>query len=486
MNFYRDMALHTDLYQLTMMQTYVQKDLQNQKVVFDMFFRSLPFGHGYAVYAGLEQIIDYLTELVFTEEDLAYIQSLGFKDKFIDVLRDFRFTGDVYSMREGEFIFPNEPVLTVEARIIEALLIETALLNIFNHQTLIATKASRIKQITGEKKTVDFGARRGHGPEASLYGSRAASIGGMDGTSLVKAGKMFHIPVVGTMSHAFIQSFQKEEEAFMAYAEENEGNVVLLVDTFNTLKSGVPNALKTAEKLKKKGKRVDAIRLDSGDMAYLSKEARKLLDNSGFPDIKIAASGDLDEYIISELESQGAMIDMYAVGTKLITAFDQPSLGGVYKLVEVEEEGKRSPRIKLSDNIEKIITPGRKKPYRIRNSRTGRVEGDYIALADEKIPQHGRNLLLFDPVNTWKQKTVEDYEAVELQEKVVEKGKKIIVHPGMEEIRSYRKEALTRFWEEHKRKSNPQVYYVDLSVDLWRLKNKMIEKTRSHYFMQSP
>jgi nicotinate phosphoribosyltransferase len=481
MKSYEDMALHTDLYQLTMMQTYVLKGLQDQKVVFDMFFRSLPFGHGYAVFAGLEQIIDYLTQLSFSEEDTAYLKSLGFKKEFTDLLSDFRFTGDVYSMKEGEIIFPNEPVLTVEGRIVEALLIETALLNIFNHQTLIATKASRIKQITGEKKTVDFGARRGHGPGASLYGARAAAIGGMEGTSLVKAGKMFHIPVVGTMSHAFVQSFEKEQQAFMAYAEENEGNVVLLVDTFNTLKSGVPNAIRTAEELKKRGKRVDAIRLDSGDMAYLSKEARKMLDGSGFPDIKIAASGDLDEYIISELESQGAAIDMYAVGTKLITAFDQPSLGGVYKLVEVEDEGKRRPRIKLSDNIEKIITPGRKKPYRILNSRTGRVEGDYIALADEKVPQQGRNLLLFDPIYTWKQKTVEDYEAVELQEKVIEKGKKITVHPDIQEIRSYREKALSRFWEEHKRKSNPQVYYVDLSVDLWRLKNKMIEAARSYY-----
>jgi nicotinate phosphoribosyltransferase len=484
MSSFRNMALHTDLYQLTMMQTYVQKGLQDQKVVFDMFFRSLPFGNGYAVYAGLEQIIDYLTELAFSEEDIAYLESLGFKKKFTELLRNFRFTGDVYSMREGEIIFPNEPVLTVEARIVEALLIETALLNIFNHQTLIATKASRIKQITGKKTTVDFGARRGHGPQASLYGARAACIGGMDGTSLVKAGNKFKLPVFGTMSHAFVQSFAKEEQAFMAYAEENEGNVVLLVDTYNTLRSGVPNAVKTAEKLKERGKTVDGIRLDSGDMAYLSKEARKMLDRSGFPDIKIAASGDLDEYIIAELENQGAAIDMYAVGTKLITAFDQPSLGGVYKLVEVEAQGKRNPRIKLSDNIEKIITPGRKKPYRIINSRTGRVEGDYITLADERVPEKGRNLLLFDPVNTWKQKTVEDFEAIELQEKVINKGKRIISRPEIEEIRSYRETALSRFWEEHKRKKNPQVYYVDLSADLWRLKHKMIEEMRRHFLKQ--
>ncbi|WP_147804325.1 nicotinate phosphoribosyltransferase [Alkalicoccus halolimnae] len=484
MSSFRNMALHTDLYQLTMMQTYVQKGLQDQKVVFDMFFRSLPFGNGYAVYAGLEQIIDYLTELAFSEEDIAYLESLGFKKKFTELLRNFRFTGDVYSMREGEIIFPNAPVLTVEARIVEALLIETALLNIFNHQTLIATKASRIKQITGKKTTVDFGARRGHGPQASLYGARAACIGGMDGTSLVKAGNKFKLPVFGTMSHAFVQSFEKEEQAFMAYAEENEGNVVLLVDTYNTLRSGVPNAVKTAEKLKERGKTVDGIRLDSGDMAYLSKEARKMLDRSGFPDIKIAASGDLDEYIIAELENQGAAIDMYAVGTKLITAFDQPSLGGVYKLVEVEAQGKRNPRIKLSDNIEKIITPGRKKPYRIINSRTGRVEGDYITLADERVPEKGRNLLLFDPVNTWKQKTVEDFEAIELQEKVINKGKRIISRPEIEEIRSYRETALSRFWEEHKRKKNPQVYYVDLSADLWRLKHKMIEEMRSHFLKQ--
>ncbi|MFO7922978.1 MAG: nicotinate phosphoribosyltransferase [Bacteroidales bacterium] len=474
-------ALHTDLYQLNMMQTYINKGLESKKAVFDMFFRELPFGNGYAIYAGLEQIINYLTGLKFNEDDLKYLETLGFNDGFIDFLKDFRFSGDVYSLQEGEVIFPREPVLTVEARLVEALLIETALLNIFNHETLIATKASRIKQVVPDKKIAEFGARRGHGLGASLYGTRAAYIGGFDGTSLVEAGKKFSIPVVGTMSHAFVQSFADEVSAFRAYAEENIGNIILLVDTYNTLKSGVPNAIKVAKELKKRDITVNGIRLDSGDLAYLSKQARMMLDESGFPEIKIIASSDLDEYVISELEMQKAAIDMYAVGTRVITAYEQPSLGGIYKLVEVIDQNQRIPKIKVSDNPEKNVLPGRKRLYRIINRNSKKAEADYITRYEEKLPQFGKELLLFDPITPWKKKTIKDYESIELQKIVISNGERCHSSPTVEQIRNYRENALSLLWEEHKRKSNPQEYYVDLSLDLWHLKNKMIEEKKIEY-----
>ena len=477
----REGALHTDLYQLNMMQTYVKRGLQDKKVVFDMFFRSLPFGNGYGIFVGLEHIISYLTNLKFDEDDIEYLRTIGFDEDFLEVLKNFEFTGDIYSMKEGEVIFPNEPVLTVEARIIEALLIETAILNIFNHETLIATKASRIKQTAGEKKVVEFGARRAHGPGSSLFGTRAAYIAGFEGTSLVEAGKRFDIPVVGTMSHAFIQSFSDEAEAFRAYAEENRDNVILLVDTYNTLKAGVPNAIKVAKELKEKGINVRAIRLDSGDLAYLSKEARRMLDESGFSDIQIVASSDLDEYVIADLKLQGAKLDMYAVGTRVITAYDQPALGGVYKLVEVIEGNERIPKIKVSDNVEKIVFPGRKIPYRIINKKTGKAEGDYITRYHEDLPEIGENLLLFDPFSPWKQKTIKKYKAIKLQEKVISQGERCTPKPTLDETRKYSEFALDKLWEEHKRKKNPQKYFVDLSVDLWNLKRKMIEDKRKEY-----
>lgn len=474
-------ALHTDLYQLTMMQTYVNKGLKDKKVVFDMFFRKLPFGSGYAVFAGLENILSYLTGLRFKEDELEYLSTQGFNANFLEELQKFRFTGDVFSMREGEIIFPNEPVLTVEARIIEALLIETALLNIFNHETLIASKASRIKHSAGENRVIEFGARRGHGFGASLYGTRATYAAGFEGTSLVEAGKRFNIPVVGTMSHAFIQSFEDELEAFRAYAEENEENVILLVDTYNTLKSGVPNAIKVAKELKSRGKKVHGIRLDSGDLAYLSKEARRMLDESGFREVQIVASGDLDENIITDLKLQGARIDMYAVGTRVITAFDQPALGGIYKLVEVIDAGTRIPKIKVSDNVEKIVLPGRKRPFRIINRKTGKAEADYITRYEEEVPEEGNDLLLFDPFQPWKQKTVEEYQAVELQHQVIKEGKRYVPPQSLEQIRKHREASLELLWDEQKRKSNPQPYYVDLSTELWNLKRKMIEDKRKQY-----
>ncbi|OPL07617.1 MAG: nicotinate phosphoribosyltransferase [delta proteobacterium ML8_F1] len=474
-------ALHTDLYQLTMMQTYVKQGLHHRRGVFDMFFRELPFGNGYAVFAGLQHILDYVTGLEFSPEDLEYLKKKGFSKEFRDYLMDFRFTGDIYSVSEGEIIFPNEPVVTVVATIMEAMLIETALLNIFNHETLIATKASRIKQVVGSKPIAEFGARRGHGLDASLYGSRAAYIGGFDGTSLVAAGKAFDIPIVGTMSHAFIQSFPDELSAFMAYGRENAGNVVLLVDTYNTLKSGIPNVIAAAGSLAAQGITVDAVRLDSGDLAYLSKESRRLLDDAGFREIKILASNDLDENLIMELEMQGAQIDRYAVGTKLITAYDQPALGGVYKLVGIEQDGEIIPKIKISDDIKKIVNPGRKQLYRIINPYTQKAEADYLTCHDENFPLSGRNLVLFDPIDIWKRKTVKTYEAIPLHRQVVTKGKPCLPPVSLEEIRSYAATALNRFWSEHKRKTNPQDYPLDLSVQLWNTKNQLISEIRSHY-----
>ena len=473
-------ALHTDFYQLNMMQTYFNKGLHEKRGVFDMFFRKLPFGNGFAVFAGLEEILNYLENLKFTESDLDYLADKGFGEDFFNLLRDFKFQGDVYSVKEGEIVFPNEPLLTIEGTIFEAMLVETAILNIFNHEALIATKAARIREVSGNKSLAEFGARRAHGFGAALRGTRATYIGGFDGTSLVEAGKRFGIPVIGTMSHAFVQSFEDELDSFIAYGEENEGNVILLVDTYDTLKIGVPNAIKAAKILSKKGIKVDGIRLDSGDLAYLSKEARKMLDESGLQDIKIVASSDLDENIIANLELQGGKIDTYAVGTKVITAYDQPALGGVYKLSEIIEEGIRIPKIKVSDNVEKIITPGRKKLYRIINQKTGKAEADYITRFIEVLPPEGENLLLFDPIHTWKKKTVEKFYAVELQEQVMDKGKRMKEDPQIEEIREYKKMALNQFWDEHKRLVNPQEYYVDLSSELWELKDKMIKERRKN------
>lgn len=470
-------ALRTDLYELNMMQTYVNRGLQNKKVVFDLFFRKLPFGNGYAVFAGLESILDFVTGIKFAEDDLEYLQTLGlFNARFLEVLSELRFSGNIYAMREGEIIFPNEPVLTVEAPMIEALLIETSILNIFNHETLIATKASRIKQVTGENQVIEFGARRGHGLDASLYGARATYIAGFAGTSLVEAGKRFKIPVVGTMSHAFIQSFNSEIEAFRAYSEENRDNIILLVDTYNTLRSGIPNTIKVAKELEAKGIRIKAVRLDSGDLTYLSKEARKMLDNEGLNYIKIVASSDLDENVITDLKLQGAKIDIYAVGTRVITAYDQPALGGVYKLVEVLDEERRIPKIKLSDNIEKIINPGRKKVFRIVNRKTGKAEADYITRYDEELPREGKDLLLFDPISPWKKKTVKEYVAIELQKEVVKDGQRCGPPSDVEEARKLCAASLDLLWDEHKRRINPQTYFVDLSEKLWHLKKEMIER----------
>ena len=376
-------ALHTDLYQINMAESYWADGIENRKAVFELFFRKLPFGNGYAVFAGLERILDYLKNFKFSESDLAYLkEELHYEEDFIDYLKDVRFTGDVYSMVEGELVFANEPIIRIEAPLSEAQLVETALLNIVNYQTLIATKASRIKQVVKDEIVMEFGSRRAQEMDAAVWGARAAFIGGFEATSNVRAGKKFGIPVSGTHAHSLVQAYKSEYDAFHSYAKRHK-DCVFLVDTYNTLKIGVPTAIKVAKEL---GDKINfiGIRLDSGDIAFLSKEARKMLDEAGFQDAKIIVSNDLDEYTILNLKAQGAKVDIWGIGTKLITAYDQPALGAVYKIVSIEnEDGEMEDTIKISSTAEKVTTPGQKKLYRIIDRENGKAEGDYITMHDE-------------------------------------------------------------------------------------------------------
>src|SRR5690606_23179885 len=377
------LTLHTDLYQINMSEAYWADGMHERKAVFELFFRKLPFGNGYAIFAGLERILDYLKEFRFTDSDLAYLkEEVGYGDDFLAYLKTVRFTGDIYSVVEGELVFQNEPLLRIEAPLVEAQLIETALLNIVNYQTLIATKASRIKQIVKDERVMEFGTRRAQEMDAAVWGTRAAYIGGLEATSNVRAGKMFGIPVAGTHAHSLVQAYKDEYEAFHAYAKRHK-DCVFLVDTYDTLKSGLPIAIKVAQEL---GDQINfqGIRLDSGDIAFLSKEARKMLDAAGFPDAEVVVSNDLDEYTILNLKAQGARVDAWGIGTKLITAYDQPALGAVYKLVAIENEnGEMEDTIKISGTAEKVTTPGLKNVYRIIDRENGKSEGDYIAMQDE-------------------------------------------------------------------------------------------------------
>ncbi|NEU32089.1 nicotinate phosphoribosyltransferase [bacterium LRH843] len=476
MNKYIDdsFALHTDLYQINMAEAYWEDNIHTKRAVFELYFRKLPFGNGYAIFAGLERIIDYLQTLHFSESDLDYLQELGYKEDYLDFLRTVRFTGTVRAMKEGEVVFGNEPILRIEAPLVEAQLIETALLNIVNYQTLIATKASRIKQVVGDQHVSEFGTRRAHEFDAALWGTRAAYIGGFSSTSNVRAGKLFGIPVSGTHAHSFVQAYQDEYIAFHKYAKRNK-HCVFLVDTYDTLKSGVPTAIKVAKEL---GNKINfaGIRLDSGDLAYLSKEARKLLDQAGFVDTKIFASNDLDEYTIMNLHAQGAKIDAWGVGTKAITAFDQPALGAVYKLVSMEDEnGEMTDRIKISSSPEKVTTPGLKKVYRIINKQTKKSEGDYIALSFEQ-PEKESKLHMFHPVHTYIEKFVTNFTAIDLHEVIFDQGTLVYRSPSVQEIQSYAGEQLTLLWDEYKRSLNPPEYPVNLSQACWDNKMENIEK----------
>ena len=467
----RNLTLLTDFYQLTMMNGYLKSGIAQEKATFDMFFRQR--GQiNYAVAAGLEQAIEYIQNLHFTQGDLEYLNGLGtFTQDFIDYLKDFKFTGDIYSVKEGEIVFPMEPIMIVRAPLIEAQLIETALLNIINHHTLIATKASRVNTAAGEGKVVEFGLRRAQGPDAGIYGSRASIIGGACGTSNVLAGKMFNIPVKGTHSHSWVLSYPTELDAFNAFAEIYPDSCLLLVDTYDTLRSGLPNAIKVFDRLKKEGHKPLGIRLDSGDLAYLSKKARKMLDDAGHNDAVIFVSNDIDENLVNALNEQGARIDMYGVGTKLITSDNMPSLGGVYKLAQIERDGRAIPRIKKSDSIEKITNPGFKTLYRIYDSEHGKAFADLIALSGEEI---GKPLTLTHETERWKKTVLTDYKIKCLHEKIFENGKLVYTSPTLKEISQYRRNSLDDFWDEYKRLINPHIYKVDLSDGLYALKQSML------------
>jgi nicotinate phosphoribosyltransferase len=470
------LTLHTDLYQINMAETYWADNIHERKAVFDLYFRKLPFGNGYAVFAGLERVIEFINQFKFSDSDIRYLAEQGFCDDFLDYLRTVRFTGSIKSMQEGEIVFGNEPLLRVEAGLVEAQLIETALLNIINYQTLIATKASRIKQIAKDHLLMEFGTRRAQELDAAIWGTRAAFIGGFHATSNVRAGKLFGIPIAGTHAHAMVQAYQDEYIAFKKYAARHK-NCVFLVDTYDTLKSGVPNAIRVAKEL---GDSINflGIRLDSGDLAYLSKEARKMLDEAGFTDAKIYASNDLDEHTITSLHSQNAKIDAYGVGTKLITAFDQPALGAVYKLVAIENEhGEMEDTIKISGNPEKVTTPGMKKVYRIINTTNHKSEGDYITMEDED-PSKEEKLKMFHPVHTYISKFVTCFKAVNLHHEVFREGKLVYQTPSLEELQAYAEKQLELLWGEYKRPVNPEEYPVDLSTKTWENKMKKIEEVR--------
>ena len=449
------------------------------EVVFDLFFRKNALII-YSLAAGLEQAMDYLLNWHFDEEDIAYLRGLNlFDEGFLDYLKNMRFTGDVYAVREGTPVFPSEPILTVKAPLIQAQFAETALLNIINHQTLIATKSSKICRATnGQGVVMEFGLRRAQAPDAGIYGARAAIIGGCSSTSNVIAGQMFDVPVAGTMAHSWVMDYPTEYDAFRAYANAYPDNCLLLVDTYDTLRSGVPNAIKVFKELKAAGHKPKGIRLDSGDLAYLSKKARKMMDEAGFPEAMICVSGDLDERSINSLLQQGAKIDSWGVGTRLITSEDLPALGGVYKLAAVKEkDGSYSPKIKLSDNTAKITNPAFKNLYRLYDKDNGMAIADLITLRDE-IVEEDKPLTLFHPVETWKEHEVENFRAEPLLHTIVKDGKLVYEFPKLMDIQAYSKGELAKFWEEYLRLDLPQVYKVDLSAKLHTLKINMIGEIR--------
>ena len=473
----RNLTLLTDLYQLTMGYGFYRNNKHEEEVVFDLFFRQNDL-ITYSIAAGLEQAMDYLLNWSFDEEDIEYLRSLHlFREDFLEYLKNMRFTGDVYAVKEGEPVFPGEPILTVKAPLIQAQFAETALLNIINHQTLIATKSSKICRATGGKGFVmEFGLRRAQGPDAGISGARAAIIGGCSSTSNVIAGKMFNVPVAGTMAHSWVMDYPTEYDAFKAYAEAYPTNCLLLVDTYDTLRSGVPNAIKVFKELKAKGYTPKGIRLDSGDLAYLSKKARKMLDEAGFPEALICVSGDLDERSINSLIQQGAKIDSWGVGTRLITSEDLPALGGVYKLSAViGKDGSITPKIKLSDNTEKITNPSFKNLYRLYDKENGMAIADLITLRDEKVDE-SKPLTIFHPIETWKKHEVENFRAEPLLHTIVEKGKLVYTFPTLKEVAAFSKAELGKFWEEYLRLDLPQLYKVDLSTKLHALKISMIDE----------
>ena len=476
----RNLTLLTDLYELTMMQGYYEKG-QNENVIFDLFFRKNPCKNGYSLFSCIDQVIDYIKNLHFTYDDVDYLRGLGiFKEDFLHYLSGFHFSGDIYAIPEGTVVFPKEPLLKVVAPIMEAQLVETAILNIINHQSLIATKTSRIVFAANGDGIMEFGLRRAQGPDAGLYGARAAMIGGCVGTSNVLAGQMFDVPVMGTHAHSWIMSFPDEYTAFKTYAEMYPDNCTLLVDTYDTLKSGVPNAIRVFQEFKDAGKPLIkyGIRLDSGDLAYLSKEARKMLDEAGFPEATICASNDLDEFLLHDLKMQGAAIDSWGVGTNLITSKDCPSFGGVYKLAAIQnEEGEFVPKIKISENTEKITNPGNKTIYRIYEKASGKIKADLICFADEVIDPK-QDLLLFDPMDTWKKTKLAGgtYNVREILLPIFKNGECLYKSPTLKEIAAYCREEKDTLWDETKRLFYPHRVYVDLSQKLYAVKQSLLDQ----------
>ncbi|MCL2396620.1 MAG: nicotinate phosphoribosyltransferase [Defluviitaleaceae bacterium] len=477
-------TLLTDFYQLTMMQGYFAAGRHRQRVVFDMFYRENPSGNGFAIMAGLEQVMDYIDNLRFSDEDLAYLRTQGiFSEDFLAYLADFRFTGSIDAIPEGTVVFPGEPLVVVTAPIIEAQLIETAMLNIINHQCLIATKAARVCHAAKGDAVLEFGLRRAQGPDAGIYGARAAMIGGCAATSNVLAGQMFDLPIRGTHAHSWIMSFSDELAAFRAYAAAFPTRCTLLVDTYDTLGSGVPNAIRIFDEMRRAGTELinHGIRLDSGDFAYLSKESRKMLDAAGHTDAKITASCDLDEVLIQSLKLQGAKIDTWGVGTSLITAKDWPAFGGVYKLAAAEDEnGCMVPKIKLSENPDKVTNPGAKKIYRIYDTEHGKIKADLVTLADEEVNE-SEKLTLFDPRAPWKKMHLApgEYYTKQLLAPIFQSGRRVYTSPAIMEIRAYCVAQQNTLWEEHRRLINPPAMPVDLSQRLYDLKQRMIYDARN-------
>lgn len=470
------LTLHTDLYQINMMQVYFKQNIHNKRAVFEVFFRKNPFNNGYAVFAGLERIISYLNNLTFSQSDLDYLQSLGYHGEFLDYLRNLKMSLTVRSVQEGDLVFTNEPIVQVEGPLAQCQLVETALLNIVNFQTLIATKAARIRSVIEDEPLMEFGTRRAQEMDAAIWGTRAAVIGGANGTSNVRAGKLFDIPVLGTHAHALVQVYGNDYEAFKAYAETHY-NCVFLVDTYDTLRLGVPAAIRVARELGDKIKFL-GVRIDSGDLAYISKKVRQQLDEAGFPDAKIYASNDLDENTILNLKMQKAKIDVWGVGTKLITAYDQPALGAVYKIVAIEDEtGELRNTIKLSNNAEKVSTPGKKQVWRITSREKGKSEGDYITYNGLDVNSL-EELEMFHPTYTYINKTVKNFDAVPLLVDIFQEGNLVYAQPTLTEIQAYARKEFDKLWDEYKRVLNPQDYPVDLARDIWQDKMDLIDQMR--------
>lgn len=471
LNRYTDLTMLTDFYEITMANGYFQGDIKDHIAYFDMFFRKVPDGGGFALMAGVEQLIEYLERLSFDDRDLEYLRSKNiFAEPFLEYLKNFKFECDVWAIPEGTPIFPGEPIITVRGPAIQAQFIETMVLLLINHQSLIATKANRIVRAAKGREVMEFGTRRAHGSSAAIYGARAAYIGGCVGTACTIADRDYGINALGTMAHSWVQMHESEYESFKKYAEIYPDNCTLLVDTYNVLKSGVPNAIKVFRELRPGN---PAIRIDSGDVAYLTKKARAMLDDAGFPECKIVVSNSLDEYIIRDILQQGACIDSFGVGERLITAKSDPVFGGVYKLSALQQNGEIMPKIKISENIEKITNPGFKKVYRLYGRHTNKAIADVITLADETIDD-SKPYEIFDPIAPWKKKIVTDFYVRDLQEKIFEKGKLVYKTPSMDEIRDYCSAQIDTLWDETLRVESPQTYYVDLSHKLWHLKNDLL------------